>query len=151
MTVCSLASGYQDSAAFWWSHCTKNTGNMWVSYTDIPCKTHYVTTQKAVMTNKGHESPVMQTTDLTLRTELVCLCAGNTDLLLGWLTNNELETMWRKRSWLEVLDWHRHGKKEENHELVENNYILAKKWTGHLLNKSHKCYDLRQLASFHAC
>ena len=41
--------------------------------------------------------------------------------------------------------------KEENHELVEDNYILAKNWTGHLLNKSHKCYDLRQLASFHAC
>jgi len=31
-----------------------------------------------------------------------------------------------KPSWVEVLDWHKHGMKEENHELVEDNYILAK-------------------------
>jgi hypothetical protein len=71
-----------------------------------PAKLHSVTTQKAAMTNtaheslviesysdKGHESPVMETNDLTLGNELVCLYAGNTDLLLGCLMNNELEMM----------------------------------------------------------
>lgn len=49
------------------------------SHTDIsPARLHNVTTEKAAVTNKGHESPVMETTDLTLGTKLVCLCAGNT-------------------------------------------------------------------------
>jgi hypothetical protein len=42
-----------------------------------PTRLHNVTTQRGAVTNKGHESQVIETTDLTLRTELVCLYAGN--------------------------------------------------------------------------
>jgi len=42
-----------------------------------PTRLHNVTTQKGAVTNKGHESWVIETTDLILRTELVCLYGGN--------------------------------------------------------------------------